>query len=90
MPSGRADEYFACPHCGFDVSVNASFCRECGADDRSGWSDDGQGYDDADDDFDYDDFVRREFPEDAKPQSKNVWLIVLVVVLCLGMLGFFI
>lgn len=90
MGRNRADEYFECPHCGANVLVSAKFCRECGADDQSGWSDDGEHYDseaDAEDDFNYDEFVQREFPDQAPPSQKNLWLVVLIVVLCLAMLG---
>ena len=91
MHKHRAEEFFPCPHCGADVPVSAQFCRECGADERSGWSndaDDDYAEDDPEDDFDYDDFVRREFPDQAQPAPKNLGLIVIVLLLCLGMLSF--
>ncbi len=61
------DDSFVCPHCGADVPSGARFCRECGASEESGWSssadgtDEGGGY--GEDDFDYEEFVRREFPD---------------------------
>ena len=91
MSKNRAEEFFPCPHCGADVSVSAKFCRDCGADEESGWSDqvDGDyGDDDSGDDFDYDEFVRREFPDQAQPAPKNLGLILVVILLCLGMLSF--
>src|SRR5687767_13412138 len=30
-----------CPHCGADVPPGARACRECGSDERTGWSRDG-------------------------------------------------
>jgi hypothetical protein len=84
------NDYFACPHCGAKVPVGAAFCRECGASDESGWSqEDWQGGETAsgyapDDDFDYDDFLRREFPEQAparprKQQAKRLIVVALVL-----------
>jgi len=90
MRTNRAEEFFPCPHCGSEVLVSAKFCRECGADESSGWSDhvDDDYDDEMEDDFDYDEFVRREFPDQAQPATKNMGLIVIVILLCLGMLGF--
>jgi hypothetical protein len=34
-----------CPVCGEEVSPNAKACRECGADERSGWKEDAHVYD---------------------------------------------
>lgn len=75
-----------CPACGEDVPRNALACPECGADERSGWREDadevdGLGLDD--DDFDYDDFVEREFggggprPHGIQP----VWWITAIILL---------
>ena len=65
------DDYFVCPHCGAEVSHKARACPECGADDETGWAEDADkwradiptGYG-GDDDFDYDEYVRREFGAD--------------------------
>jgi uncharacterized membrane protein YvbJ len=32
------DDYSVCPHCGADVASQANFCRECGSDVDTGWS----------------------------------------------------
>ena len=32
------DDYFICPVCGAEVPMNAASCKECGSDDRTGWS----------------------------------------------------
>ena len=77
------DDYFPCPHCGAEMRVGSSFCRECGASDDSGWNEDrGDSAGGYGDDFDYDDFIRREFPEHAekKPVSTRTLLIVAIVV----------
>ncbi len=86
---------FPCPHCGATVAANARFCRECGADDSVGWDEqpdtDYDGYS-PDDDFDYDDFVRREFPDQAPPgssaSSKSPLFVAVIVLLLLSMLVF--
>lgn len=86
-------DYFPCPHCGEDVAAGATFCRACGASDEMGW--DGEQWYDApsdieqDDDFDYDDYLAREFPEHAtpRPASPRRWLAVAVILLlCLAIL----
>ena len=46
----------------------AAACPECGADERSGWRDEGaDGLDLPDEDFDYGEFVQREFGREIKP-----------------------
>lgn len=76
---------FACPHCGHRVRTGALACPDCGSDAQSGWSEDADawsgdlpsGYDDGDDeeddDFDYEDFLRREgLSEDGRPSRASV------------------
>lgn len=92
-----ADDYFVCPHCGSDVPAGAAFCRECGASDESGWEQDDYGTEEAfpdayapDADFDYDEFISREFPEYAKPTGRRQptrWFTGLVVaIVCIAFL----
>jgi uncharacterized membrane protein YvbJ len=52
-----------CPNCGADVPPNARACPECGSDETTGWSEgaDSSGLDLPDEEFDYGDFVKREF-----------------------------
>ena len=73
---GKAHEFFRCPNCGADVPESAKFCRQCGASDDSGWGENddswssdgvGSGYS-PDDDFDYDEYIAREFPDQAGPR----------------------
>lgn len=55
-----------CPHCGADVPANARVCPNCGADEETGWSEEAQ-IDRLDlpnqEDFNYEEFVEREFGE---------------------------
>jgi hypothetical protein len=67
MAGRRARGSFACPHCGAEVPRGRPACPECGSDAETGWSDEAElgaadlpdGYA-GDEDFDYDEFVRRE------------------------------
>lgn len=83
---------FDCPHCGEVVRRGARQCRHCGASADCGWEEtDGHlaegGYTD-EDDFDYDEFVEREFGVSATSSSEELKplpfrLIVLAVVVAL-------
>jgi hypothetical protein len=80
-----------CPVCGEVVPAKAKACPECGADEQTGWSDAGR----ADslgipsEDFDYDDYVKREF-EGEKPRGKfgAVWIVTAIVLLLLFVWAF--
>lgn len=62
----RAPE--VCPVCGEQVPAGAPACPECGADERSGWREDvADGLDLPAEDFDYDDFVKKEFGPEVRP-----------------------
>jgi hypothetical protein len=75
-----------CPACGAKVPYKAKACPECGSDDKTGWSTDADswtpdipvGYEN-EDDFDYDDFVKREFSR--KGTYLRIVAIVVIVVL---------
>ena len=60
-----------CPVCGEDVPRGVKACPECGADHLSGWREDADatgGLDLPDEEFDYDEFAKREFgPGGVKP-----------------------
>ena len=58
--SASNDDWFSCHHCGAALPVTATYCRECGASAESGWND-GELDEDGGDDFDYDEYVSREF-----------------------------
>ena len=51
-----------CENCGEAIPQNAAACPGCGADEHTGWAD--SAYQDPDEEFDYDDFVAREFGEE--------------------------
>jgi uncharacterized membrane protein YvbJ len=84
-----------CPHCGAVLRPEATYCRECGASPDSGWGDDEPAYESAsDDEFDYDEFLRREFPESAPRQPIRarhmiVWCIVILAIasICAALIG---
>ncbi len=60
----KPDPPARCPVCGEDVPRNARACPECGADEKSGWSPNAHvqdGLDLPDEEFDYEDFVAKEF-----------------------------
>ena len=65
-----------CPNCGTAVPNGASACPECGADEDAH----AQGLGIPDEDFDYDEFVEREFGEEkpsVKPQGLHwFWWLV--------------
>jgi hypothetical protein len=74
-----------CPVCGEDVPRRAQACPECGADHLSGWREDADtigGLDLPDEDFDYEDFTRREFGGGAKPAGIHwIWWAAAVILL---------
>ena len=79
-----------CPVCHEEVTAEALACPECGADHNSGWRENANADGDVnlpDDDFNYDDFVKREFGLRVKPSGlKVVWWIagiLLIVALLL-------
>lgn len=83
----RSEGEFACPHCGAPVRADARFCRQCGASEDSGWNEDDSleedvaGYAGADD-FNYDEFIAREFPDHAdRPHGRGSrwWIVGLVL-----------
>lgn len=74
-----------CPNCGADVPPNAKACPECGSCEETGWSEEAaSGNPDLpDEEFDYDEFVKKEFGgESAKPHNISwLWWVVGVVLL---------
>ena len=75
-----------CHNCGAEVPPKARACPECGADEKTGWPEAARsdGLDLPDEDFDYDDFVKREFG-DKSPVPRGIhwfwWIIALLVVI---------
>lgn len=86
-----------CPACGEWVPKGQVACDECGACDRSGWKNPDtaaayDGLDLPDDEFDYDDFIAREFggkQDGVSSNQRSLWFwvgLVLVIILALGFL----
>ena len=73
-----------CPNCGAEVPRKARACPECGADEATGWSEKAgaSGLDLPDENFDHDDFVKREFGEKS-PVPRGVawywWVVALAL-----------
>lgn len=75
----------SCPVCGVDVPRGALACPECGADHDSGWREDADSSDGLDlphEDFNYDEFVRREFGSSFKPAGiKPLWWVTAILLI---------
>ena len=88
---GKPQAPEVCPVCGEDVPRGALACPECGADHNSGWRGDAASYDGVDlpEEFDYDEFTKREFGSAIKPRGINrLWWITAIVILVLTLLYF--
>jgi hypothetical protein len=74
-----------CPVCDEDVPSGALACPQCGADHNSGWRLEAENYDALDlpdEDFNYDEFVQREFGSSVKPAGmKMIWWITAILIL---------
>jgi uncharacterized membrane protein YvbJ len=73
-----------CPNCGADVPRNAKACPECGSDEKTGWSDGAHAQSlglPPDDEFNYDEFVQREFGKPKRSPRQIFWWLVAVAVL---------
>ena len=83
----------SCPHCGAEVPPAAKACPECGSDESTGWSDEAarENLGLPDENFDYDDFVKREFSgEKLKPRGLHwAWWLVAVFLVLVFLYGFF-
>ncbi len=88
--SGRFKPPGQCPACGEWVPRGSAACDECGACEKSGWSGDthADGLDLPDDEFDYDDFVAREFGGKSSKQaavSNMWWWMALALLIAFGL-----
>ncbi len=90
MSRSRKTAPEVCPVCGEDVPRGSLACPECGADHNSGWRiDSGDGLDLPDDDFNYDEFVQREFSTSPKPTgTKMIWWITAIILLAISIAVF--
>jgi len=79
-----------CPSCGAEVPPKARACPGCGADEETGWSDAARENELGlpDEDFKYDEYVRREF-EPARPwRGPHAWVwFVATGLVILGLLA---
>lgn len=92
---GTYRDSYVCSNCHSKIS-NPNFCRQCGASEESGWSsasdgDFGSGYGN-EDDFDYDEFLEREFPGKNGPKKGSfsqllVTLIIVLLCVCFAVLS---
>lgn len=79
----------SCPHCGAPLPADARMCRACGVSAEYGW---GSATDDEwqeEDDFDYDAFIAREFPEQRSEQPfdpRKMWLGLIILAIVFSLL----
>ena len=73
-----------CPVCGAEVPPAAHACPDCGADDTTGWNEGRALYDGLDlpdDEFDYDEYLHKEFGDaeklGKKPNKLFAWLVLI-------------
>ena len=82
-----------CPVCGEDVPPNASACPECGSCHNTGWKEDAEVYDGLDlpdDEFDYEEYSKREFGEASHPATGNaIWWVTGFVLLLILLAALF-
>jgi hypothetical protein len=75
-----------CPNCGASVPPNARACPDCGSDEQTGWSEEAEtgGLDLPEEEFNYDDFVKKEFGGKSPVPRGIKWYWWLIAVLVLG------
>ncbi len=80
-----------CPHCGAEVPSGARACPECGSDEKTGWSETAR-HDELglpDENFNYEEFVQREFGGGSPKPRKLAWfwwVVGLILLLAFGFL----
>lgn len=84
-----------CPNCGAEVPAHAQACPACGADEKTGWSEEAHvgGLDLPGESFDYEDFVEREFGKKKVLPHGISWFwwlvaILLAALFVAGLIGF--
>ena len=83
-----------CPVCNEEVPPGALACPECGADHNSGWRENADAYDAVnlpDADFNYDNFVKREFGSRVKPSGLEMvsWIAGIALIAALILMYFY-
>ena len=78
MPATHSQTPDYCENCGAAIPPRAAACSECGADETTGWAN--AECEDSDKEFDYDEFIAREFEKDKSeviPQGLHwFWWLV--------------
>lgn len=87
-PAPATPEY--CPNCGGPLKPRATSCKACGSCEKTGWNAraeyDRIGVDYDDDDFDYQDFIAREFSDAPQNNIHGRSLLFTIVALILTIL----
>ena len=79
-----------CPNCGAEVPARARACPECGSDEETGWSEEAYagGLDLPDNEFNYNEFVEKEFGKKPVPHGIHWFWWVVAVILAASFLFF--
>lgn len=79
-----------CPNCGAEIPKRARACPECGADERTGWSEEAAagGLDLPDEEFDYESFVQEEFGKKGPVPHGMHWIWWAVALAMIALLVF--
>ena len=92
MPRTKAKD-FDCPVCGESVPAGSKSCPECGACEKSGWSEetylDGISLPDSEE-FDYEGFVEEELGSGRKPRGTGKFWWWIALVLLIAMIALFV
>lgn len=71
------------------MRAGASFCRECGASDESGWNEEAEEGFAADEEFDYGDYLEREFsirrPLSPGERFRRAFVVTIIVLVCVSL-----
>ena len=79
-----------CPVCGEEVPPRALACPGCGADHHTGWNDDEvNDLYTPEEDFDYDEFIEKEFGSSHRPRGIHPFWWVTAIILILALLAYF-
>lgn len=85
----RSRDKIICKFCGEEIDKNASACPYCGSDEKTGWSEmtylDGI---DLNDDFDYEEVKRKEFPAPPRFPLTLLQLITIIILLLIPIFFF--
>jgi hypothetical protein len=91
MAKSRRSSPEFCPNCAEAVPPGSLACPSCGSDHESGWKEEAA-YSSAgipeDDDFNYDEYLEREFNRSPVPRGiKPIWWVTALILLALIILG---